>query len=233
MEHPNCQKERHLPLTTTWISHRGQLAGAALETICCLAAIALPGMSTTAQAAQVSVHEVDVQAILGEIRRPGAKVVLVSVWASLCDPCRAEMPGLLKFFREHNNEGLRLVLVSVDDDADRDKMVGFLASQRVDFSTWIKHDMDAALSFRLTPPCTRLAVRDRPAGLRRDRQLWGHRCLRMALPVWLREAGGVGVEVGGEPTYRSPILVQEGAPMTIDDVTTGSLEDSRRKSPGR
>jgi thiol-disulfide isomerase/thioredoxin len=102
----------------------------------------LPWISTTAQAGQASVRSVDAPAILNEIKRPGAKVVLVNVWASWCDPCRAEMPGLLKFFREHNGEGLRLVLVSVDDDTERDKVTGFLASQGVNFTTWMKHGDD-------------------------------------------------------------------------------------------
>jgi thiol-disulfide isomerase/thioredoxin len=122
-----------------------------LETICCLAAMALPEMPTTAQAAQVSVHEVGVQSILGEIKRPGAKAVLVNVWASWCDPCRAEMPGLLKFFREHSDKGLRLILVSVDDAADRDKVIGFLAAQGVDFVTWIKHGDDMTFINALDP----------------------------------------------------------------------------------
>jgi thiol-disulfide isomerase/thioredoxin len=94
---------------------------------------------------------VDVHDILGEIKRPGAKAVLVNVWASWCDPCRAEMPGLLKFFREHDNEGLRLVLVSVDDDADRAKVVGFLASQGVDFVTWMKQGDDMTFINALDP----------------------------------------------------------------------------------
>jgi hypothetical protein len=52
---------------------------AALETLGYLAAMALPGISTNALAAEVSVRDVGVHAILGEIRRPGAKAVLVNV----------------------------------------------------------------------------------------------------------------------------------------------------------
>jgi thiol-disulfide isomerase/thioredoxin len=99
----------------------------------------------------VSVHEVGVQSILDEIKRPGAKAVLVNVWASWCDPCRAEMPGVLKFFREHSDDGLRLVLVSVDDAADRDKVVSFLASQGADFSTWMKQGDDMSFINALDP----------------------------------------------------------------------------------
>ena len=88
------------------------------------------------------VHSADAQAILGEARKPGARGVLVNVWATWCDPCRAEMPSLLAFFREHRKDGLRLLLVSADDEADRDKVVAFLASQGVDFPSWMKQGDD-------------------------------------------------------------------------------------------
>lgn len=108
-------------------------------------------MWTFAQAAEASIRGADVREILGEIRRPGAKAVLVNVWATWCNPCRAKMPGLLKFFREHESEGLRLILVSVDDDSDRDKAVSFLASHGVDFATWMKHGDDMAFINALDP----------------------------------------------------------------------------------
>jgi thiol-disulfide isomerase/thioredoxin len=113
--------------------------------------MALPWLSTAAQAAQASVHSVDTPAIVDEIRRPGAKAVLVNVWSSWCDPCRAEMPGVLKFFREHNGEGLRLVLVSVDDAANREKVASYLASQGVDFVTWMKQGDDMTFINALDP----------------------------------------------------------------------------------
>jgi thiol-disulfide isomerase/thioredoxin len=108
-------------------------------------------MSAFAQAAEASVRGADIHAILGEIRKPGAKAVLVNVWATWCDPCRAEMPHLLKFFREHSDEGLRLVLISADDEAERDRALRFLASQGVDFATWMKRGDDMTFISALDP----------------------------------------------------------------------------------
>lgn len=116
-----------------------------------LTTIALPGIWTFAQAAEQSVRGADVQAILGEVTRPGAKAVLVNVWATWCDPCRAEMPGLLRFFRERRDEGLRLVLVSADDESERDKVVSFLAAQGVDFATWMKRGDDMSFINAIDP----------------------------------------------------------------------------------
>jgi thiol-disulfide isomerase/thioredoxin len=97
---------------------------------------------TAEPAAGPAVRPADAQAILGEVRKPGARGVLVNVWATWCDPCRAEMPGLLAFFREHRKAGLRLILVSADDEVDRAKVVAFLASQGVDFPSWMKQGDD-------------------------------------------------------------------------------------------
>jgi thiol-disulfide isomerase/thioredoxin len=84
----------------------------------------------------------DIQTILHEVKRPGAAAVVLNVWATWCEPCRKEMPGLLRFYRAHAKEGLRLVLVSADDEADRNAANRFLESQGVDFPTWIKRDSD-------------------------------------------------------------------------------------------
>ena len=46
------------------------------------------------------------------VRAPGARAVLVNVWATWCDPVAQEMPDLIRFYRDHREDGLRLVLVS-------------------------------------------------------------------------------------------------------------------------
>ena len=65
--------------------------------------------------------------ILTAVRSPGARAVLVNVWATWCDPCREEMPDLIRFYREHRVDGLRLVLVSADDEENRAEVARVLA----------------------------------------------------------------------------------------------------------
>jgi cytochrome c biogenesis protein CcmG, thiol:disulfide interchange protein DsbE len=43
------------------------------------------------------------------------KIVLLNVWATWCEPCRAEMPSMEKLYKEFGPKGLEIVAVSVDD----------------------------------------------------------------------------------------------------------------------
>lgn len=43
------------------------------------------------------------------------KVVLYSFWATWCEPCRAEMPELLKLQTKLKGRGFELVLISADE----------------------------------------------------------------------------------------------------------------------
>lgn len=82
--------------------------------------------------------------ILEEVRKPGAEAVLVNVWASWCTPCREEFPDLLHVVRELAPSGLRLVLVSVDFPGAEADTQSFLASEGVDFPTWVRTGKDEA-----------------------------------------------------------------------------------------
>jgi thiol-disulfide isomerase/thioredoxin len=92
----------------------------------------------------VEIVPAELPAIMSAVRAPGAKAVLLNVWASWCEPCREEMPGLLRYHREHKASGLRLVLVSADGKAGQRDAEQFLASLGVDFRSYIKvgDDMD-------------------------------------------------------------------------------------------
>jgi thiol-disulfide isomerase/thioredoxin len=50
------------------------------------------------------------------------EVIVVNLWATWCTYCREEMPALETYYRRHRVDGLRLIAVSMDDDADDDKM---------------------------------------------------------------------------------------------------------------
>jgi thiol-disulfide isomerase/thioredoxin len=96
----------------------------------------------------------DLTAVKAAIEEPGARAVLVNVWASFCDACKAEMPAILKVYRERKARGMRLVLVSADDEDSRKDAQKFLASLGVDFPSYLKTGDDMAFINGLEPRWT-------------------------------------------------------------------------------
>lgn len=61
----------------------------------------------------ISLHTLDGKKIdLSELR---GKVVIVTFWATWCDPCREELPLLSRYAQEHASEGLVVLGFSLDE----------------------------------------------------------------------------------------------------------------------
>jgi len=94
----------------------------------------------------------DLATVLADVRAPGASAVLVNVWATWCDPCREEMPEVVRFYRNHRAGGLRLLLVSADDPASAPEVARFLAKLGADGArAFIKTGDDMAFINGLDP----------------------------------------------------------------------------------
>jgi len=71
------------------------------------------------------------------------KVILLNVWATWCEPCREEMPSLLKLRKALRKEDFELLLVSADDvDLTNTKVRPLLKEFGVDFLSFIKNEED-------------------------------------------------------------------------------------------
>ena len=99
----------------------------------------------------VHVEVAEVGAIMAAVKAPGAQAVLVNVWATWCEPCREEMPDLVRFYRDHRADGLRLVLISADDDDQRGEVARVLGALGFDGPAFIKRGNDMTFIDALDP----------------------------------------------------------------------------------
>jgi len=116
-----------------------------MSVVCGLAAL----LVSCGSAKHVSVEDVHVSPVTSAdvqrlIHEPGAKAVLVNMWATWCGPCREEFPGLVRVAEKYNGQGLKTILVSADDTNDMAAVKKFLAEEGVDFPAYIKVEKDQA-----------------------------------------------------------------------------------------
>jgi thiol-disulfide isomerase/thioredoxin len=100
------------------------------------------GAALAAEPAKPTVAIADVPGIRAAVEAPGARAVVVNVWATWCEPCREEMPELVRFWRDHRDRGVRLVMVSADDEDQRAEVERVLAAAGFDGPAFIKHGGD-------------------------------------------------------------------------------------------
>jgi thiol-disulfide isomerase/thioredoxin len=64
------------------------------------------------------------------------KPLLVTFWATWCEPCRDEFPMLVELSKQYAPEGLAIFGVSLDDDADMHLVRHFLALHKPTFPNY-------------------------------------------------------------------------------------------------
>ena len=93
-------------------------------------------LPTNLSAERLVIHKTsseEIQAwIAAEMKKSGAKVGVVNIWATWCEPCREEMPEFAKF----QKSGLAPVfLISADSEADEAIIRSFLVEKGVGFES--------------------------------------------------------------------------------------------------
>jgi cytochrome c biogenesis protein CcmG, thiol:disulfide interchange protein DsbE len=107
--------------------HRGAAATAVRYLQCWTAALLLAGWCSLACAATEGRTAPTIEAKLLDgtsfnLADDAGKVVIVSMWATWCAPCREEMPALDAYYRQHRDQGLVLIALSMDDPKDDAKV---------------------------------------------------------------------------------------------------------------
>jgi thiol-disulfide isomerase/thioredoxin len=83
--------------------------------------------------------------------RPGTKAVLVNVWATWCEPCREEMPDLVRMTRDPKAKGVRLMLISTDSAANAAAVGEYLAKLGLRQPSYLKTGDDMAFINGMDP----------------------------------------------------------------------------------
>jgi thiol-disulfide isomerase/thioredoxin len=96
----------------------------ALRVLACALAVSAAGqaaaLSEGAPAPAIEARLLDGSAF--SLAAQAGKVVIVNLWATWCAPCRAEMPALDAYYRQHRDEGLVLLAISMDAPKDEAKV---------------------------------------------------------------------------------------------------------------
>ena len=82
----------------------------------------------------------------------GKDVVLVSFWATWCEPCKAEMPFLQSFHERYKKDGLTVVSVSIDGPDTSAEVAPYVRRQGYTFPVLL--DDDGAIAQRHNPNYT-------------------------------------------------------------------------------
>lgn len=82
----------------------------------------------------------------------GKDVVMVSFWATYCEPCKAEMPFLQTFYDRYKERGLTIVSVSLDGPETAAEVAPYIRKQGYTFPVVI--DRDGAIAQQLNPTST-------------------------------------------------------------------------------
>jgi thiol-disulfide isomerase/thioredoxin len=85
---------------------------------------------------QAGLTRTTAQQLRAAIQRSKKKATLVSAWASWCGPCRRELPMLQALAVNLKPQGVRVVLVTVDDPKDEAKALSFLKDNGITLQSY-------------------------------------------------------------------------------------------------
>jgi thiol-disulfide isomerase/thioredoxin len=76
--------------------------------------------STRSPSAAAAVREIDAEGLKRLLQRDpkSARPLLITFWATWCDPCREEFPDLVQIDKDYKARGLEFITISLDDPGD-------------------------------------------------------------------------------------------------------------------
>jgi thiol-disulfide isomerase/thioredoxin len=105
----------------------------AVFVLICVAAVGHAQTATPPKAAAPALQLVDLAGYQQFLTKYRGKPVLVTFWATWCEPCRDEYPMIVKLASQYAPQGLSVFGVDMDDDADMNLVRHFLTQNHPGF----------------------------------------------------------------------------------------------------
>jgi len=107
--------------------------------LCCLLAVAAAAGAPQGQKATTPDPQlIDAQGYQKLVQQYQGKPLLVTFWATWCEPCRDEYPMLNELAKQYAPQGLKVVGVNLDDEGDLILMRRFIARYKPIFPNYRK-----------------------------------------------------------------------------------------------
>ncbi|MGH9737916.1 MAG: TlpA family protein disulfide reductase [Candidatus Acidiferrales bacterium] len=107
------------------------------------AAHAAPVPRTDKAASGMSLPLVDLSGYKAMVASNHGKALMVTFWATWCEPCRDEFPMIAAFAKKYAPQGLAVVGVSLDEDSDSASARQFVEQAHSDFPNYrVKQGID-------------------------------------------------------------------------------------------
>lgn len=97
-----------------------------------------PAEKPAAPATQRSLEVLDADHYLAKVADERGKPLMVTFWATWCEPCREEFPMVNELARQYQSKGLAVFGMDCDDDAEESLALRFLAKTQPVFPNYRK-----------------------------------------------------------------------------------------------
>lgn len=87
-----------------------------------------------------AVEIINHEQLIEVVKKDSARLTLVNIWASWDERCIKMIPALIKLKNKFNRQGLKLILISIDDTSSILKVRRMLGRLSVNFMTYLNGD---------------------------------------------------------------------------------------------
>ena len=73
-------------------------------------------------------------------------VLLVNNWATWCPPCKAEMPTLVAYYKDHAQQGF--MIIAIENGEPKNEVQQFVDILKMPFPVWLDPNGDSGMAFK-------------------------------------------------------------------------------------